>query len=259
MPLGVRQRPRSSASPPGRGSRRGGSGPRRGPPRDLDRPGLGDGHDPQASGSCRWPRGIAEPGQQTRVPLTDRLAVGGSAPTISIAQRAGSEPGARLGRIGSQRSHRPSRSCGAGSSGCRGRSRRTTDARGRVAHRHRLTLGRPDLGRLALRRARERRLGAHLVLEILALLAIALDLGQDLAAALVERSARRRRPPRRRMVLLLRLRLESKPVAMTVTLTSSPMRSSMTVPKMMFASGSAASLMISAASLTSNRPGRCRR
>ena len=37
----------------------------------------------------------------------------------------------------------------------------------------------------------------------------------------------------------------SKPVAMTVIETSSPMRSSMTVPKMMFASGSAVSLMIS--------------
>ena len=47
---------------------------------------------------------------------------------------------------------------------------------------------------------------------------------------------------------------ESKPVAMTVIATSSPMRSSMTVPKMMFASGSAVSLMISAASSTSNRP-----
>ncbi len=41
---------------------------------------------------------------------------------------------------------------------------------------------------------------------------------------------------------------------MTVTLTSSRIRSSMTVPKMMFASGSAASLITSAASLTSNRP-----
>ena len=50
------------------------------------------------------------------------------------------------------------------------------------------------------------------------------------------------------------LRVASKPVAMTVTLTSSRIRSSMTVPKMMLASGSAASLITSAASLTSNRP-----
>ena len=41
---------------------------------------------------------------------------------------------------------------------------------------------------------------------------------------------------------------------MTVIWRSSPMRSSMTVPKMMLASGSAISLMISAASSTSKRP-----
>src|SRR5690606_17500527 len=39
-----------------------------------------------------------------------------------------------------------------------------------------------DLGRLALRRSGERRLLAELVGEALALLAVALDLGQDLAA-----------------------------------------------------------------------------
>ena len=46
----------------------------------------------------------------------------------------------------------------------------------------------------------------------------------------------------------------SKPAAMTVTRTSSPISSSMTVPKMMLASGWATPWMISAASLTSNRP-----
>ncbi len=46
----------------------------------------------------------------------------------------------------------------------------------------------------------------------------------------------------------------SKPVPITVTRTSSPMPSSITAPKMMFAFGSAAFWMISAASLTSNRP-----
>ncbi len=49
-----------------------------------------------------------------------------------------------------------------------------------------------------------------------------------------------------------RLRPPSKPVAMTVTMTSSPRRSLKLVPKMMLASGSAASLMASAASWTSN-------
>ncbi len=51
----------------------------------------------------------------------------------------------------------------------------------------------------------------------------------------------------------------SKPVPITVTRTSSPRLSSMTAPKMMLASGSAAFWMISAASLTSNRPRSCRR
>src|SRR5690606_2070017 len=51
-----------------------------------------------------------------------------------------------------------------------------------------------------------------------------------------------------------RLPAPSKPVAMTVTRTSSRSVSSMTAPKMMLASGSAASAMISAASLTSNSP-----
>ncbi len=46
----------------------------------------------------------------------------------------------------------------------------------------------------------------------------------------------------------------SKPVAMTVTLTSSLMESSMTAPKMMLQLASAALEMTSAASLTSNRP-----
>ena len=46
----------------------------------------------------------------------------------------------------------------------------------------------------------------------------------------------------------------SKPAAMTVRRTSSPSASSMTAPKMMLASGWAAWPMISAASLTSNRP-----
>jgi hypothetical protein len=41
---------------------------------------------------------------------------------------------------------------------------------------------------------------------------------------------------------------------MTVTRTSSPISSSMTVPKMMLASGCATPWMTSAASLTSNRP-----
>ena len=51
-----------------------------------------------------------------------------------------------------------------------------------------------------------------------------------------------------------RARPWSKPVAMTVTRTSSPIGSSMTEPKMMFALASAALWTISAASLTSNRP-----
>ena len=46
----------------------------------------------------------------------------------------------------------------------------------------------------------------------------------------------------------------SKPAAMTVTRTSSPISSSMTVPKMMLASGWATPWMTSAASFTSNRP-----
>ena len=46
----------------------------------------------------------------------------------------------------------------------------------------------------------------------------------------------------------------SKPAAITVTLTSSPISSSITVPKMMLASGCATPWMISAASFTSNRP-----
>ena len=46
----------------------------------------------------------------------------------------------------------------------------------------------------------------------------------------------------------------SKPAAMTVTRTSSPISSSMTAPKMMFASGWATPWMTSAASLTSNNP-----
>ena len=46
----------------------------------------------------------------------------------------------------------------------------------------------------------------------------------------------------------------SKPVAITVTRTSSASDSSITAPKMMFAFASAAEGMISAASLTSNRP-----
>ena len=46
----------------------------------------------------------------------------------------------------------------------------------------------------------------------------------------------------------------SKPAAMTVTRTSSPISSSMTAPKMMLASGWATPWMTSAASLTSNRP-----
>ena len=46
----------------------------------------------------------------------------------------------------------------------------------------------------------------------------------------------------------------SKPAAMTVTLTSSPISSSMTVPKMMFASWWATPWMISAAAFISNRP-----
>jgi hypothetical protein len=50
-----------------------------------------------------------------------------------------------------------------------------------------------------------------------------------------------------------RLREASNPVAITVMAISSPIRSSMTVPKMMFASGSAVARMISAASSTSNR------
>jgi hypothetical protein len=45
----------------------------------------------------------------------------------------------------------------------------------------------------------------------------------------------------------------SKPVAMTVIITSSPSRSSKLVPKMMFASGSAAARISSAASVTSYR------
>ena len=45
----------------------------------------------------------------------------------------------------------------------------------------------------------------------------------------------------------------SKPVAMTVIMTSSPSRSLKLVPKMMFASGSAAARISSAASVTSNR------
>ena len=48
--------------------------------------------------------------------------------------------------------------------------------------------------------------------------------------------------------------LWSKPVAITVTRTSSPIESSITAPKMMFESLSAAAATISAASLTSNRP-----
>src|SRR5690606_20926797 len=48
--------------------------------------------------------------------------------------------------------------------------------------------------------------------------------------------------------------LESKPAAMTVTRTSSPSASSMTAPKMMFASGCAASCTRRAASWISNRP-----
>jgi hypothetical protein len=48
--------------------------------------------------------------------------------------------------------------------------------------------------------------------------------------------------------------LESNQVAITVTRTSSPNVSSITEPKIMFASGSAALEMISAASLTSNKP-----
>jgi hypothetical protein len=47
---------------------------------------------------------------------------------------------------------------------------------------------------------------------------------------------------------------ESKPAAMTVTRTSSPSESSMTVPKMMLASGCAASWTSDADSLISNRP-----
>ena len=47
-------------------------------------------------------------------------------------------------------------------------------------------------------------------------------------------------------------RLPSKPVAMTVIATSSPSRSLKLVPKMMFASGSAAERISSAASVTSN-------
>ena len=43
----------------------------------------------------------------------------------------------------------------------------------------------------------------------------------------------------------------SKPVAMTVIITSSPRRSLKVVPKMMFASGSAAARISSAASVTS--------
>ena len=46
----------------------------------------------------------------------------------------------------------------------------------------------------------------------------------------------------------------SKPVAITVTRTSSPRASSITAPKMMLEFGSAALWTISAASLTSNRP-----
>ena len=46
----------------------------------------------------------------------------------------------------------------------------------------------------------------------------------------------------------------SKPAAITVTRTSSPISSSMTVPKMMFASGCATAWMISIASFTSNSP-----
>ena len=48
-------------------------------------------------------------------------------------------------------------------------------------------------------------------------------------------------------------RLASKPVAMTVMATSSLRRSLKLVPKMMFASGSAAALISSAASWTSYR------
>ena len=49
------------------------------------------------------------------------------------------------------------------------------------------------------------------------------------------------------------LALELKPVATTVICTLSPKFSSITEPKIMFASGSAASEMISAASLISNK------
>src|SRR5438876_347054 len=50
-----------------------------------------------------------------------------------------------------------------------------------------------------------------------------------------------------------RLRVPSNPVAITVIITSSPRRSLKVVPKMMFASGSAAARISSAASVTSKR------
>ena len=79
------------------------------------------------------------------------------------------------------------------------------------------------------------------------------------AAARAPRGSRAARgPPRRyRRRALAReaapWRLPSKPVAMTVIATSSPRRSLKLVPKMMFASGSAAERISSAASVTSNR------
>src|SRR5688500_14671239 len=72
-------------------------------------------------------------------------------------------------------------------------------------YRQRPALGRTDLGGLALRGLGEGRIGPQLVLEALALLAIALDLGQDLAAAIVERLLHAAGGLRSVSVLLLRL------------------------------------------------------
>ena len=140
---------------------------------------------------------------------------------------------------------------GGGSSGSRGRRRRRSVARfgGPGSPTERSTRGPATGGRgVVVGRGRSTEPSVDLG-------ALALELLEEVALARRRGAGRRRVHDAGRLArgASWRLRPPSKPVAMTVIMTSSPRRSLKLVPKMMFASGSAAARISSAASVTSNR------